>query len=108
MVRVTARTREGKYGTSGEEERREGERRRLFSKNKIGSAKAQLRIVSQSYGDMVRTFLFQLACSPDECLQWLSFRLDFNQHYKRRDARLSKPLTFSTRMSTMSGLNTTV
>ena len=32
----------------------------MYSKSKLGSAKAQLRIVSQSYGDMVRTFLFQV------------------------------------------------
>jgi|ERR1712059_34986 len=102
---VRARTEEGEYGTSEERERMDRERRRVYTKNKLASAKAQLRIVTQSYGDMVRTFLFQLACSHDECLQWLSFRLDFNQHYKRRDSRLSKPLTFSARMSNMSGVN---
>ena len=32
----------------------------MYNKSKLGSAKAQLRIVSQSYGDMVRTFLFQV------------------------------------------------
>ena len=32
----------------------------MYTKNKLGSARAQLRIVSQSYGDMVRTFLFQV------------------------------------------------
>ena len=40
--------------------RRDRERRRMYNKSKLGSAKAQLRIVSQSYGDMVRTFLFQV------------------------------------------------
>ena len=39
---------------------RDRERRRMYNKSKLGSAKAQLRIVSQSYGDMVRTFLFQV------------------------------------------------
>jgi len=84
-------------------ESRDRERRRMYNKSKLGSAKAQLRIVSQSYGDMVRTFLFQLTCSNDESLQCLSFRLDFNQHYKKRDSRLSKPLTFSHRRMSMSG-----
>ena len=32
----------------------------MYNKSKLTSAKAQLRIVSQSYGDMVRTFLFQV------------------------------------------------
>ena len=36
----------------------------MYNKSKLGSAKAQLRIVSQSYGDMVRTFLFQVATFP--------------------------------------------
>ena len=36
------------------------ERRKVYIKTKLGSARAQLRIVSQSYGDMVRTFLFQV------------------------------------------------
>ena len=43
---------------------RDCERRRMYNKSKLGSAKAQLRIVSQSYGDMVRTFLFQMATFP--------------------------------------------
>jgi len=98
-----ARSRGGEFGVTEEEEGRDKDRRRMYSKSKLGSAKAQLRIVSQSYGDMVRTFLFQLTCSHDESLQCLSFRLDFNQHYKKRDARLSKPLTFSHRRLSMSG-----
>ena len=43
------------------------------------------------------TLFSQLTMSNDESLQCLSFRLDFNQHYKKRDSRLSKPLTFSHR-----------
>ena len=42
----------------------------------------------------MRTFLLQLAMSGDQALQNLSIRLDFNQHYKRKDARLHTPLTF--------------
>ena len=49
--------------------------------------------------------LFQLTCSHDESLQCLSFRLDFNGHYKKKDSRLSKPLTFSHRRLSMSGIN---
>ena len=51
-------------------------------------------------GDLVSsqlTLFSQLTMSNDESLQCLSFRLDFNQHYKKRDSRLSKPLTFSHR-----------
>ena len=38
----------------------------MYNKSKLGSAKAQLRIVSQSYGDMVRTFLFQVVAGLDD------------------------------------------
>ena len=37
---------------------------------------------------MVKTLLLQLNCSQDQSLQFLSFRLDFNEHYKRKDTRL--------------------
>jgi len=50
---------------------------------------------------MVRTFLLQLASSQDQSLQFLSFRLDFNQHYKRKDARLSAHLTYQGRRESM-------
>ncbi len=53
------------------------------------------------FQDMVRTFLLQLACSQDQSLQCLSFRLDFNQHYKRKDARLGTPLTFQHKRDSM-------
>jgi len=93
-VRVTSKTNKGEYGTSAEAEAKDAERSKTYLKSKLASSKAQLRIVSQSYQDMVRTFLFQLTCSNDESLQGLSFRLDFNQHYKKKDSRLSRPLTF--------------
>merc|ERR1712142_449596 len=102
---IDNKTESGGYGTSATLEEQDKERRKTYSKNKLGSARAQLRIVSQSYGDMVKTFLFQLTCSHDESLQGLSFRLDFNAHYKKKDSRLSKPLTFSHRRMSMSGVN---
>jgi len=102
---MEARSRGGDYGVTEESEEKDKERRRVYTRSKLPSVKAQLRIVSQSYGDMVKTFLFQLTSSNDESLQCLSFRLDFNQHYKKRDSRLSKPLTFSHRKMSMSGMN---
>ena len=41
-------------------DKQDKDRRKIYLKNKLGSAKAQLRIVSQSYGDMVSAFLFQV------------------------------------------------
>jgi len=100
---IRLRTQSGEYGTYEEEQIKDADRRKDFVKCKLAGAKANLRIVSLSYQDMVRTFLFQLTSSNDQSLQCLSFRLDFNQHYKRKDSRLSRPLTFSHRR--MSGMN---
>jgi len=106
--RLRARTQAGDYGTTQTEENKEADRRRQFVKTKLAAAKANLRIISLSYQDMVRTFLLQLTCSHEQSLQGLSFRLDFNQHYKDKDSRLSRPLTFShRRMSVMNSSVTT-
>ena len=102
---IESSTKAGGYGTGEKEEREDRERRRVFAKTKLGTVRAQLKIVNQSYGDMVRTFLYQLTASNDESLQCLSFRLDFNSHYKKKDSRLSKPLMFSARRLSMSGHN---
>ena len=102
---VDSATKAGGYGTSEKEEREDRERRRVFARERLGTVRAQLKIVSQSYGDMVKTFLYQLTCSNDDGLQSLSFRLDFNSHYKKKDSRLSRPLMFSARRLSMSGNN---
>jgi gamma-tubulin complex component 3 len=46
---------------------------------------------------MVRTFLLHLNCSLDQSLQFLSFRLDFNEFYKKKDARLGTSQTLQHR-----------
>lgn len=86
--------RAGQYGLTSADEQMQKSRKREFVKVTLPHLKSQLKIVSQSYQDMVRTFLLQLTCSQNQALQFLSFRLDFNQHYKRADARLGTPLTF--------------
>jgi len=91
---INSRTRRGQYGITNQEERREKRRKEEFSKTVLPKIEAELKIVSQSYQDMVKTFLLQLSCSQDQSLQFLSVRLDFNEHYKRKDSRLGAPLTF--------------
>jgi len=91
---INARTKRGQYGITNIEERREKKRRDEFSKTILPEIEAKLKIVSQSYQDMVKTFLLQLSCSQDQSLQFLSVRLDFNEHYKRKDSRLGAHLTF--------------
>merc|ERR1719414_791127 len=50
---VSLRTEEGQYGTNQEQEQADANRRKEFIRSKLASAKANLRIVSLSYQDMV-------------------------------------------------------
>lgn len=49
---------------------------------------SQLRILTHFYQGIVQQFLVLLTTSSDESLRFLSFRLDFNEHYKAREPRL--------------------
>ena len=42
---------------------------------------------------MVQQFLVMLTSHQDVSLRFLSFRLDFNEHYKKREPRIRSPLT---------------
>ena len=99
--RLLARERRGHYGTSAADEATATERVDVFTNVILQKRKTQLKIVSQNYEQHVRKFLLQLACSQDQSLQCLSFRLDFNQHYKRSDASLGTPLTFQHKRESM-------
>ena len=55
------RGRAGHYGITAEEEEAMKRRKRAFTRTTLSAIKSQLKIVSQSYQDMVRTFLLQLA-----------------------------------------------
>jgi hypothetical protein len=50
-----------------------------------------------AFQDQVKEFLLSLASHPNEDLQFLSLRLDFNEYYKTLDKRLSTPHTLSYR-----------
>jgi len=105
QLMMDSATRAGEYGTTEAEEKSDKDRRKNYTRTKLGSVRAQLKIVSQSYGDMVKTFLCQLTSSHDDGLQSLSFRLDFNSHYKKKDSRLSRMSMFSARKMSISGYN---
>ena len=105
---IRRKGRAGEYGLTSADEDRERRRARDFSHHTLNGIKSQLKIVSQSYQDMLRTFLVQLASNNDQALQCLSFRLDFNQHYKRKDARLVTPLTFQHRRESMQSSITSI
>ncbi|XP_060553963.1 gamma-tubulin complex component 3 homolog [Ruditapes philippinarum] len=44
--------------------------------------------------DMVQQFLLMVTSHQDVSLRFLSFRLDFNEHYKGREPKLHSPLTY--------------
>ena len=96
-IKIKRKGQRGQYGVTQEDEDAEQSRKDIFSEETIPNLESRLKIVSQSYQDMVRTFLLQLSVSQDQSLQLLSFRLDFNVHYKRREARLGTSLTFQHR-----------
>ncbi|XP_048249999.1 gamma-tubulin complex component 3 homolog [Haliotis rufescens] len=92
--RLKARTAEGEWGVTEAEEMEEKQRQNDFLKNIIPSTRAQLIVLAQSYQDMVQQFLVMLTSHQDVSLRFLSFRLDFNEHYKAREPKLKSPLAY--------------
>ncbi|KAM5288975.1 gamma-tubulin complex component 3 isoform 2-T2 [Ctenodactylus gundi] len=78
---------EGQWGVTTEEEEEENRRVREFQES-IPKMCSQLRILTHFYQGIVQQFLVLLTTSSDESLRFLSFRLDFNEHYKAREPRL--------------------
>ncbi|KAF2985785.1 hypothetical protein EK904_009369 [Melospiza melodia maxima] len=78
---------EGKWGVTASEEEEENKRMKEFQ-DSIPKMCSQLRILTHFYQGIVQQFLVLLTTSSDESLRFLSFRLDFNEHYKAREPRL--------------------
>ncbi|XP_019500377.1 PREDICTED: gamma-tubulin complex component 3 isoform X2 [Hipposideros armiger] len=78
---------EGQWGVTAAEEEEENKRIQEFQES-IPKMCSQLRILTHFYQGIVQQFLVLLTTSPDESLRFLSFRLDFNEHYKAREPRL--------------------
>lgn len=70
---------------------------KLLKEKSIPCTKAKLKVVSNSYEDMVQKFLLMLNTQDDPNLRFLSFRLDFNEHFKSRNSRLQTSLTYQHR-----------
>ncbi|XP_062866579.1 gamma-tubulin complex component 3 [Trichomycterus rosablanca] len=85
------REEEGEWGVTAEQEATENKRVQEF-KDTIPKMCSQLRLLTHFYQGIVQEFLRLLMTSSDESLQFLSFRLDFNEHYKARDPRLRPSL----------------
>ncbi|XP_059758874.1 gamma-tubulin complex component 3 isoform X3 [Balaenoptera ricei] len=78
---------EGQWGVTAAEEEQENQRVREFQES-IPRLCSQLRLLTHFYQGIVQQFLVLLTTSPDESLRFLSFRLDFNEHYRAREPRL--------------------
>ncbi|KAG9492247.1 hypothetical protein GDO78_000653 [Eleutherodactylus coqui] len=85
--RKKQRDSEGEWGVTAAEEDEENKRVLEFQES-IPKMRSQLRILTHFYQGIVQQFLVLLTTSTDESLRFLSFRLDFNEHYKAREPRL--------------------
>ncbi|XP_061745113.1 gamma-tubulin complex component 3 isoform X1 [Nerophis ophidion] len=82
---------EGQWGVTAKQEEEEKARIREFQKT-IPKMCSQVRILTHFYQSIVQQFLVLLTTSTDESLRFLSFRLDFNEHYRAREPRLRASL----------------
>uniref|UniRef100_A0A8C7QS61 Tubulin gamma complex component 3 n=1 Tax=Oncorhynchus mykiss TaxID=8022 RepID=A0A8C7QS61_ONCMY len=89
--RKKQRDSEGEWGVTAEKEAEENRRIQEFQET-IPKMRSQLRILTHFYQGIVQQFLVLIMTSPDESLRFLSFRLDFNEHYRARDPRLRASL----------------
>lgn len=87
----------GEFGTSLAEEEKYERARVDFKKKYLRDVLTKLNILANDYQEQVKNFLLELADHPNNNLQLLSFRLDFNDHYKRREPRLVAPYTYQHR-----------
>ncbi|PAA71146.1 hypothetical protein BOX15_Mlig015408g3 [Macrostomum lignano] len=86
-------TKAGKWGLGAEREEAERARRRVFDDKSLSKFDSQLKVIQQSYWDLVTSFLRRLDSHADYSLRFLSTRIDFNGHYSRQapSDRPSKP-----------------
>ncbi|XP_072294508.1 gamma-tubulin complex component 3 [Eucyclogobius newberryi] len=89
--RKKQREEEGQWGVTAEQEAEEQRRIKEFQEM-IPKMCSQLRILTHFYQSVVQQFLVLLMTSPDESLRFLSFRLDFSEHYRAREPRLRASL----------------
>ncbi|KAG1659954.1 Gamma-tubulin complex component 3 [Nymphon striatum] len=99
--KMNANTIQGTWGTNSAEEVAIKQRRTEFVKKVIQPARSQLKILADSYQEKVRKFLLMLASHQDTSLQFLSFRLDFNEHYINKDKSLRTSMTYHYRRKSL-------
>lgn len=75
------------FSITAEEERKIAERKAKFH-NFLNSIKTQICSVAKYYSDHFRKYLSMLSASPDEKLQLLSVRLNFNGFYQQNKPKM--------------------
>lgn len=98
---IKAKTEAGEFGTTAEQQDVEKRRRKEFLTKVVPKLKSDLRINTQTYQDMVQSFLLMLSQHDDQNLHLLCTRLDFNEYYHRRDHRLNQRLTYHHKRKSM-------
>ncbi|KAF6730829.1 Gamma-tubulin complex component 3-like [Oryzias melastigma] len=78
---------QGEWAVTAQQEAEEKRRMQDFQ-NTVPKMRSQLQILTHFYQSIVQQFLVLLMTSSDESLRFLSFRLDFNEHYRAREPRL--------------------
>ena len=73
--------------------------RRQFESDYLPDFNFKYQTASRTYQTMVQQFLILLADHPDEDMKFLSIRLDFNEHYKKKNKFLETSFTYSHRLS---------
>ncbi|XP_076030777.1 gamma-tubulin complex component 3 homolog isoform X2 [Oratosquilla oratoria] len=101
LAEIEEKTKAGGFGTSAEQQEKERKRKKDFSSKVVAKMKTELKILSQTYQDMVQSFLLMLTQHEDENLHLLSTRLDFNEHYHKRDHRLNLRMTYHHKRKSM-------
>ena len=92
----------GEWGIVSNEDKEEDNRRQMFVNETVPKAIAWMSIVTHNYRDNVHKFLVMLADHQDRDLQELSARLDYNEHYKKKDKRLETSFTFASHKQRLS------
>uniref|UniRef100_A0A2M4AGC2 Putative gamma-tubulin complex dgrip91/spc98 component n=1 Tax=Anopheles triannulatus TaxID=58253 RepID=A0A2M4AGC2_9DIPT len=92
----------GTYGVTAERTLERDEERQRFE-HQLMVCQKSIVMIGSKYENSVHHFLYKLASSPTESLPQLCMRLDYNEYYKHRDARLSSTLTFQHMRKSMAG-----
>lgn len=88
----------GQYGVTKEQQFDRDQRQKLFQDH-VQTQLMALKKIAYTYEQAVRQFLLLLAESNDYDLQMFGTRIDFNDYFKKNDARLQEQGTFARQSS---------